>query len=276
MRVAALLLGLLAAAPVAAGGPERVVSMNLCTDQMAMLLAGPGQLVSVSFLARDPESAVLWREAGAFPVNHGLAEEIFPLKPDLVLAGTYTSRATVEMLRRLGLRVEEFPLEASFADIRANLSRMGALLGREEAAAEAVAALDRALAEARASEGARRPRAAPYHAAGYTSGAGTLADEIVAAAGLGNIAAERGLRGMTRLPLEVLAVEAPELLIVPPPSKGESLATAVPEHPAFAAARTAAGEAAVTGPSWTCGGPFTALAVRALAEARARLTGDRG
>ncbi|MGA0716208.1 MAG: ABC transporter substrate-binding protein, partial [Gemmobacter sp.] len=34
--------------PAAAAPPGRVVSINLCTDQLAMMLAAPGQLVSVS------------------------------------------------------------------------------------------------------------------------------------------------------------------------------------------------------------------------------------
>ena len=37
--------------------PARVVSINLCTDQLAMLLAAPGQLLSVSHLAREPQSS---------------------------------------------------------------------------------------------------------------------------------------------------------------------------------------------------------------------------
>jgi iron complex transport system substrate-binding protein len=46
MRALIAACGLLAlfAAPAAAA-PARVVSMNLCTDQLAMLLAAPGQLV---------------------------------------------------------------------------------------------------------------------------------------------------------------------------------------------------------------------------------------
>ena len=43
--------------------PRRVVSINLCTDQLAMMLAAPGQLVSVSQLAGDPHSSAM-AEAG--------------------------------------------------------------------------------------------------------------------------------------------------------------------------------------------------------------------
>ena len=71
-------------------------------------------------------------EAEAYILNHGRAEEIFMMRPDLVIAGSFTTRATVEMLRRLGFRVEEFAPASSFADIRENLRRMGDLLGRRK------------------------------------------------------------------------------------------------------------------------------------------------
>lgn len=81
-RLAPLLaLALAGALPAAAQPPARVVSMNLCTDQLAMLIAAPGQLVSVSHVARDPVSSALAEQAQAYPVNHGSAEEIFLLAP---------------------------------------------------------------------------------------------------------------------------------------------------------------------------------------------------
>lgn len=84
--------------------PQRVLSMNLCTDQLAMLLAAPGQLISVSYLAQDPRASVMAEEAMTYDVNHGLAEEIFLLQPDLVLAGSFTTPATTALLRRLASR----------------------------------------------------------------------------------------------------------------------------------------------------------------------------
>ena len=89
--VAMALVFIHSALPAAAASvPRRVVSMNLCTDQMAMLVAAPGQLFSVSFLAADPVSSVLaplWR-AGRQQLHsigsrvlllHGADDEIVPL-----------------------------------------------------------------------------------------------------------------------------------------------------------------------------------------------------
>lgn len=257
-----------AAAPTAADPPARVVSTNLCTDQLAMLVAAPGQLVSVSAVARDPVASAMAREAAAYPVNHGTAEEILLLAPDLVLAGAYGRPDTRAMLDRLGIRVEAFPIEASFDDVRANLARMGAALGREARAAELVAAMDAALAAVPPPEGGARPRAALFYANAYTSGAGTLADAILTAAGFANVASERGVAGLARLPLEALVMADPDLIVAGQDYPAPARAQEVLRHPAARA--LGPGRAAVADNLWVCGTPMAAEAVAALAASRSR------
>jgi iron complex transport system substrate-binding protein len=262
-----LLLGLAGAAPAAAP-PARVVSMNLCTDQLALLLARPGQLAGVSRVATDPVASALWREAAAVPAVPADAEAIHRLAPDLVLAGAWDPPATLAMLRRLGLRVETFRIEESFADIRANVGRMGALLGNPEGAAALLAAMEAELAEPPSAppRSVPPPRAALYYANGYTSGAGTLADEILTAAGLANVAAEHDLAGLAPLPLERLVMAAPDLLVTGQAYASPALAQGILEHPALRA--LGAGRAVVADNLWDCGTPLAARAVTALRAAR--------
>ncbi|MGH6762718.1 MAG: ABC transporter substrate-binding protein [Phyllobacterium sp.] len=260
----ALALGIATLAPLlpASSGepPRRVVSMNLCTDQLAMMIAGEDQLYSVSHLAGDPASSVLADQAKNHIVNHGLAEEIFLMHPDLVLAGTYTTRATVDMLRRLGFRVEEFAPETSFADIRTNVRRMGELLGREERAEELIAAMDDAIATL--SEPETRKTVALYFANGYSSGKGTLADEVVTLAGFRNLAAD--LQGIGRLPLETLVMARPDLLVGENRQSAPALAYQNYDHPALRAVANDTHRTAVSDKYWVCGAPFTVDAVRQL------------
>lgn len=261
---AGLVLALLTAPGVAA--PERVVSINLCTDQLAMLLAAPEQLVSVSKMAREPESSAMAEEAGAWPINSGRAEEVFLLHPDLVLAGSYSTRATVDLLRRLGVRVVEFAPETSFEDARKNIRKMGQVLDRETEADAIVARFDAALA-ALHTPGGTPLRAALYAANGYSAGAGTLAAEILAAAGMVNIAPDVGLTAAGTLPLERLVLAAPGVVIRAARYHGTSRAEEVLDHPAFRALPT--DPAAVTGPDWVCGTPNLLRAVTAMAAVRA-------
>jgi iron complex transport system substrate-binding protein len=267
LRVARLLATIVAlAVPAQAAPPARVVSINLCTDQLAMLLARPGQLVAVSRVAADPVASAVWREAAAYPAVPADAEAIHRLAPDLVLAGAYDPPATLALARRLGLRVETFGLDASFADIRASVTRMGALLGNAAGAAALLAAMDQELAAPPAA--APRPRAALYYANGYTSGAGTLEDEVLTRAGYTNIAAEHGLTGLAHLPLEVLVTSAPDLLVTGQDYPSPALAQGVLRHPALRGLD--AGHARIADNLWVCGTPLAARAVTALRAARPR------
>lgn len=262
---AAAMLALVPPAALAEAAPQRVVSINLCTDQMAMLMAAPGQLKSVSFLASEEGTSVMVDEAARYPGNSGQAEEIFLMQPDLVLAGTYTAKATVGLLKELGFRVEQFTPASSFDDVRENLVRMGALLHREQRAAELVAELDEGLAELAAHKPPAR-NVAIYYANSYTSGSGTLADAIVRAAGLSNLGDTLGFKGMTRLPLELLIAADPDIIL-----EGDSqysapaLAKANFSHPAF---RALAHRAVAIPDKYTiCGAPFTLEASRMLQRA---------
>lgn len=268
-RSAALLLlgGVHALAAHAGDAPSRVVSMNLCTDQLAMLVAAPGQLLSVSYLAVDPMASAMVPEAGALRINHGLAEEIAFLRPDLVLAGSYTTRVTVDMLTRLGYRVEIFEPENSLDDIRANLRQMGRVLGREGRAEDLIARMDDALAEMAPSPSARPPETAIYYASGFTSGQGSLGDAIVEAAGLKNIAPRLGLGAGGVLPLEALILAGPDMVVRGQSFQGHSRGEDMLRHRALQAMLEPPRRKAETRPEWSCGTPLTVNAIRALRQA---------
>ena len=271
----ALLALLVATATATAAQPRRVVSMNLCTDQLAMNIAAPGQLVSVSYLSHNPTASVMAAEARRYPVNHGQAEEVFLLRPDLVLAGTFTSRETVALLRRLGHRVETFAPSSSFDDIRQRIVRLGKLLDREQHARELADQFTASATSLSAAAG-RAKIAAPYYANSYTSGRGTLASEVVRRSGLINLGDRLGLEGTTRLPLEVLIMGQPALVVT---SRSYATAPALAHetfsHPALRGVAGSAGVVPLPDKYWICGTPFTLEAVRRLRDAAGTLQRGR-
>ncbi|MBT0782022.1 ABC transporter substrate-binding protein [Paracoccus sp. pheM1] len=271
--VAGLLAGLILPGffqPAAAEPPRRVLSMNLCTDQLAMMLAAPGQLVSVSYLAQDPSASAMAAEAGRLPVNHGLAEEIFLMRPDLVLAGAWSTPETIRLLDRLNIPVEVFPIESDIAGIRANIRRMGAVLGREAQARAMLARFDADLARLSDAQGPR-PRAALYVANGYSSGSDSLAGEIVALAGFDNVADELGLPSGGVLPLETLLLSDPDLLVEGRRYAGHARAQEVLDHPALKALARGRPAEVMSDPDWVCGNPHILRAVSQLRDARLAL-----
>lgn len=251
------------------GPPARVMSLNLCTDQLAMAVAAPGQLISVSYLSRDPDMSPMYRQAEAYPVNHGLAEEVFLARPDLVVTGTYSSHNTAQLLKQLGLRVEEFSFVQTLDTIPDDIRRMGALLGRERQAETMATAFEAELAAIEKDQCPTRPTALAYEHNGITLGKGTLADSVIEAAGLANLAAKAGINGMAPFPLELIIQEQPDILIVPgEENDAPTLGAEVPHHPALQAlSRTRAG-AFVSPAAWSCGGPAVLEALKKLHAVR--------
>ncbi|WP_299753527.1 ABC transporter substrate-binding protein [uncultured Boseongicola sp.] len=262
------LAGYLAGAlPVwAVDAPGRVVSMNLCTDQLAMMLAAPGQLVSVSRIALDPVSSAMSAEAAAYPINAGIAEEVFALAPDLVLGGTYTDPFAVQMLRDLGIEVVQFPIVSQLSDIPDVVRQMGAALGRvataDILAREVEARLD--TISNVTDEGV--PEAAFFFANGYSLGAGTLSHDIVTKAGFANLAERLGRSGGGRLSLEELLLNRPDVLVSAQPYPAASRSEEIMAHPALDGIPRVA-----SGPEWVCGTPLTLRALDQMVALRETL-----
>ena len=267
--IGAVALCLVAGVGMGAERPERVVSMNLCTDQLAMLLAEDGQLISVSRIAADPYSSPMAEEAGAYPLNGGGAEEIYLLEPDLVLAADWSDPVAVGMLRRLGIEVVQVPIATALAEIPGQLRAAGRALGQAEKAEAMAEAAEARLAVLSVVGGDEGPVAAVYYANGYTLGTGTLGHDIIRAAGFENLAERLGRPGGGRLALETLLVEAPDILIASQAYAGASEAEALARHPAldgyFEDDRVIE-----SGPEWVCGTPLTIRAVEELARLRLR------
>lgn len=257
---------------VADAAPTRVVSMNLCTDQLAMMVAAPGQLYSVSHLATDPRGSAMAEEARAFETNRGLAEEIYLMRPDLVISGTFSNRATMDMLRRLDIPVAVFEPAYGLDDVRDRMREIGEVLGRQDYAAELIADYDLRLAELQA-DIAQRPRAALYHANGYTAGDRTLAGQILIAAGFENAAVAAGFSSGGTLPLEVLAMLAPDAVITSHPHRGASRSEEILDHPVVRTLREGRASGSFTDRDWVCGTPFVLRAIEELGVLRRDMTG---
>jgi iron complex transport system permease protein len=155
----------------------------------------------------------------------------------------------------------QFAPEASFQDARDNIRKMGQVLGQQAKAEEMIARFNRDLARMTA-PGKRPVRAALYAANGYSAGAETLAAEIMAAAGMINIAPSAGLSAGGTLPLERLVLAQPDVVIRAARYGGTSRAEEILDHPAFRALPIDAD--AVTGPEWVCGTPKLVHAVAAM------------
>jgi iron complex transport system substrate-binding protein len=264
MAGAAAISLLLPASAVAAGPAQRIVSLNLCTDELLLRLADQAKVASVTWLSRNPSGSNVSDLAERVPINHGLAEQIIASDPDLVLAGTFTTRIAVGMLKRTAIPVVEFPVPRSFDEVRQQIRDVARLVQAEDRGRQLIDEIDRRVAVVAAKSRAMRPTAVVLNPNGATVGQGTLADQVMTAAGLDNIAARLRIDNYGQIPLEIVALHEVDVLIVSasrdgPPSK----ATEMLSHPILSKL-TRTKIVVLPGRLWNCGGPGVAEAVERL------------
>ena len=255
---------------VGAAPPQRIVSINICGDLLALSLAPRARIASVTFLAADARMSPIAEAADGVPLNYGKAEEVLAFEPDLVLAGRYTTRATVALLERLGYPVIELDIAQSLDDVRTQIRVAAAAMGVVAAGEDMIATLDARIEATAAERGASRPLAAVYGPNGFTPGPRTLSGSLIELAGFENLAARAGIRYWGNLALESLLLARPDVLIIEAEGdKAHALANQILSHPALLDLRERITVAAVPRPLWSCPGPWIVDALDKLAAARA-------
>lgn len=261
MRVFASLLAasLALAAPVRAA-PLRVASLNLCTDELVLLLAAPGQIVSVTHLAQDPAETPLWRQARRHARNDGSLLSAAAHRPDLVVTMGGGARDRRRIAARLRIRTLDLPFARSLADVEESVRRLAEALGRQAAGA----ALLRRIAALRAEAPPARTDTIWLGGGGRTVAADGLEAQWMALAGL----RQRPVRG-DRVSLETLVAEPPQVLLRSDYRAGQySGAQRWLSHPA--ARRVRARTIATDGRRWTCMGPLLIDEIERLRRELAR------
>jgi iron complex transport system substrate-binding protein len=228
-------------APVAAKQdiPTRIASLNICIDQLLWELVPRERLVSISYLTADPLWSPIAQEVRGIPLNHGAAEELIPLEPDVIFAGEFDAPDAIGLLEKLGNRVERLTMPRKLDEITTQIVQLADKVGAQQKAEAMVEKIEGEIAQLRvrgneSSGNAPAPTAFWYTANGVVIGDGTLEHELMTLAGLRNLAAEQGMYGFNQLDLEFLLSAKPQILIVETGSDAAfSLAREYLSHPAL-------------------------------------------
>lgn len=260
---AAVVLGLIFFLPVCSGqaAPGRIVSVNVCTDELLPYLTAPEKIAGLTVYSKKNENL---EHAARI---RGEAEEVLALEPDLVVAGTFTNREMIFMLKRLGVEVLVLDVARDFEAIYRNLRLLGAAVG-DEARAQALAAEMQAFLAPQMPDRETRPTAVFYQRAGNVPGADTFENAVLEAAGLQNAAALKGISGHAFMPLETLIEAQPDFLILTDAAAGyDSIGHELLRHPALKKGLVHTRLISLPGDLLECGSPHTVEAVRLLRRA---------
>ncbi|SMF76549.1 iron complex transport system substrate-binding protein [Allosphingosinicella indica] len=235
--------------------PQRVASLNLCTDELLLMIAAPEQIASVTHLSQSKAESPLWRQAARFRRNDGSLLSVAPLKPDLVLTMGGGARDRVRIAETLGIPTLDLGYPGSMADIETSIRRVAKALGREPQGKRLLARI----AMLKASTPQRQPDTIWLGGGGRSVGANSLASEWMALAGF----RQRALPS-DRVTLEQLISKPPEVLLRSDYRAGEySGEQRWLNHPL---ARKAGGARVIPtdGRRWTCMGPAMIAEVERL------------
>ncbi len=209
---------------------HRIASLNLCTDQLVLMLAKPENIAGLSPMVRDCQNSVLCEQARAVPTLRVSAEAVVASNPDIVLGGTYTARVAMQVASSLGLPVVALRPADKLEDIPAQIMSVAEAIGEPERGRELVASFRQRLAE-QSVTAADGPVAAIYAANGFVTQPGSLPDDVLRHAGFQNYTARKGAGHMAKLPLETLIANPLDLLILDRSGRGYSIAQSMLDNP---------------------------------------------
>jgi iron complex transport system substrate-binding protein len=195
---------------------QRIVSTNLVTDRLLVELCEPTRILAVSTAAaarrRDG-----YRYQGMTTVDgFGPPEAMVALKPDLVLTNSFGAPGSADRLRGAGIQVFDLGELRGESSLGVVVSSLGLLLGAPQRAQRLLAGFASRMHALPARLGTRQPKRALFLSTlgpdlqGGTSG--TSYHDIMTAAGLVDVAAERYRDWPAYAPEQVLAL-APDIIV---------------------------------------------------------------
>ncbi|MXQ14000.1 ABC transporter substrate-binding protein [Microvirga makkahensis] len=253
--------------------PRRVVSLNLCTDEMLLAFAERGQIASLSYLVTDPSISTMAGQAQGYPINDGTAETILFSEPDLVLSGTYGQHHQTALLEAQGLKVLALGPWKNLKEGQEQIRTIARALGHPDRGEALIGRIEAAL---RRTKGIVRdnPSILVYDRGGWVSPAASPLSELLMHMGfrLHHEAVGLPYGGMVRL--ESIVTSPPDYLLVDEVA-GAAVdnGTAIFSHPALMNAVPPPRRLVVPGRLALCGGPSTPALIEALAaeiEAKVR------
>jgi iron complex transport system substrate-binding protein len=203
---------LLAMTTSAIAAPERILSANLCADQLLLELSPKQHILAVSDFAHDPSLSYSHVLAQHIPHIRGTAEEILSLRPDLALIGpAQISPAINAILQQHHIPTFEVSIPTNIHAIETQIRTLANVIGREEVGKKLLARMQSRLIQVklRSKQLSFTPRILIYHQGGYTESS----DSILAAL-LPYVGAEP-YTSQTHVSLEQLTTDPPDLIVYP-------------------------------------------------------------
>ena len=242
--------------------PLRIMALDQCADQYVLQLAPEAEL-ALSPRADDPDAWLRTQAAGHRRVRPTL-EAAVGFQPDVVVRYWGGEPRLLAALEARGVQVVTLTDAVDFDGVRANIRTVAAALDRPARGQALTRRMDRTLAQAAAPSGAPKPAALYLTSGGFTSGAGSLVDAVIRAAGFANLASP----GFGPVSVERIALTPPARFILGFFDRTRADWRGPGRHPVVRRAARGRTVASLPAAVLTCPAWFAADGVAMLAKAR--------
>lgn len=194
------------------GKPRRIVSINLCADQLVLALADRDQIAGVTRNATSTEMSGEAAKARGLPVIRNSAEQILAIDPDLIVGMPASRSAPMRALKGHKYNLLDLDTANTVDEIYASIRQTAVAVGHPERGEALVANMQARLARIGKPGGGKV--AAYYQRRGFMTGTGTLIDDLMQRMGLVNLAAKLDKPPLSQLSIEEMVAAQPDYLIV--------------------------------------------------------------
>lgn len=246
--------------------PQKIVSINLCSDELLLRLVPPERVAALTKFSADREVSTIASQAKDIKKIQGGIEDVQACGPDLLVGGKFSHKETLRFFSRSGIPVLTLGVPKNFEDIYTDIRKLAAAVGESLKGEAMIQDMRSELATVNPGSGSERT-ALFFQSGGLVPGSGTFEDAIMEAAGLENLATTAGIRDYGSLSLEKLIAMNPDVLIFSseqkekPTVRGEVLS-----HPAIRKALPHVKIVTLPSSILKCGSPASVEAVRILVK----------
>lgn len=268
--------------------PQRIVSINLCTDELLMRLVPPERVVALTKHSANSEISTVAVSAKPIKKIQGNVEEVVACKADLLVGGRFSNKETLRFFQYTDVPVLVLDVPKNFDAIYDNIRKLARAVDEDEKGEAIIQDMQEELAELKregdrylfsrrnqsSSETAVSEKKTHIHfnaiffqSGNLVPGAETFENAIMEAAGLENVAVTLGIQDYGNLPLEKLIQAKPDILILASDqTQNKTVRGEVLMHPAIQKALPNIKTVTIPSSLLNCGSPASVEAVRILVK----------
>ena len=233
---------LLSSLATASDRPERVISLDLCSDWLLAHYAEPSQILALSPLSASYKGPI---DTTSYALHDGSLEQLISLNPDLIVVGQYNAWLLRERLTALGYPVNILALPQTLPAVDdQNATLLSWLAPTQQYEPQYQPAPP--LAE-------DAPKLLKLGSNGIATGLDTFENQLLEQVGFRNYSAHSGYQAID---LEAIIASPPERLLIAAP-QSPALANLVFEHPLWEQLLSPKQIYTSDDWRWQCPGPWT-------------------